>query len=121
MTTIIYVVLVLLCIVMGCFVGHLTYVLICELDLYIQYKKLRRNNCISENIEFDFFKEFNQVLAVNLLIRNFTITYFKDEKIVVKIKKNYFCLADDCSLIFLFNEDNLLINKMKSKKKVLKH
>ena len=120
MTTVVYVFLVLLCVAISCFIGYLTYTFLYDLDLNIQYKKLQRNKCIGENIDFDFFKEFNQVLAINLLIQNFKITYFKDEKIVVKIKKNYFCLADDCSLIFLFNEDSLLVNKMKKSKKILK-
>lgn len=99
-----------------CFVAYY------ELKIDLSYKKLKKNNCISPNIDYEFYRNFYKVLLKRLDCFDFKITYFKDEIIVIKIKKDYFTLTEDCSLIHLFNEDNLIIDKMKkAKNKVPKY
>lgn len=98
------------------------YVVYYELEIDLSYKKLKKNNCISPNIDYEFYRNFYKLLLKEIGGLDFKITYFKDEIIVLKIKKDYFTLTEDCSLIHLFNEDNLIINRMKkAKKKVPKH
>ena len=90
-----------------------SFVMYYEISFKISYEKLKKNNCISPNIDYEFYRNFYKVLSKRLDCFDFKITYFKDEIIVLKIKKDYFTLTDDCSLIHLFNEDNLIIDKMK--------
>lgn len=89
-----------------------------EIIKYSNFKYLSKNDLISKNIRFEDFKDMYSIIQTGFNMSGFKIVYFKDSKVILKIKSNYFILDDSGSLIYVFNENEYIVKKFKSTKKV---
>ena len=78
------------------------------------YKKLVKNKRIEVN--YEEFKILYKELQKEYQLNNFEIVYISESyDLILKIKKNYYT-ANTKSLFFLFNEDDLIYEKIKKHK-----
>lgn len=75
------------------------------INKYLEYQKLLKTDCTNLKQE-DLYKLRKKINSIYHL-SYFQIVYAK-EKVVIKIKKNYFDFGtEDSSLTMLFSEDNM--------------